>query len=38
MGIINADTTATTADLTIVLSEVIGAAGDGGSTSVVTTI
>lgn len=37
MGIINADTTATTADLTIVLSEVIGAAGDGGSTSVVTT-
>lgn len=37
MGIINADTTATTADLTIVLAEVIGAAGDGGSTSVVTT-
>ena len=37
MGIINADTTATTADLTIALANVVGAANDGGSTSVVTT-
>ena len=37
MGLINADTLATTADLTIALVDVIGAAGDGGSTSVVTT-
>lgn len=37
MGLINADTTATTADLTIALADVIGAAGDGGSTSVATT-
>lgn len=38
MGIVNADTTATTADLTIALADVAGAAGDGGSTSVVTTV
>ena len=37
MGLINADTLATTADLTIALVDVIGAAGDGGSTSVATT-
>lgn len=37
MGAINADTTATTADLTIALVDVAGAAGDGGATSITVT-
>jgi hypothetical protein len=38
LGLINTGTTATTADLTIALADVLGAANDGGSTSIVTTI
>jgi hypothetical protein len=38
MGLVNFGTLAVTSDLTIALADVAGAAGDGGSTSVVTTI
>jgi hypothetical protein len=38
LGLVNAGTTATTADLTIALADVLGAANDGGSTSIVTTV
>lgn len=38
IGLVNFGTLAVTSDLSIALADVIGAAGDGGSTSVVTTI
>jgi hypothetical protein len=38
MGLVDTGTIANTSDLTIILAEVIGAANDGGSTSVVTTV
>jgi hypothetical protein len=38
MGLVDFGTVANTSDLTIALADVAGAAGDGGSTSVVTTV